>query len=324
MTVRSINRIYQLIQPDLVKVEENLTALTRVDFPWLSELLSYCFEGGGKRIRPAVTLLAGQFYDYDLDTLLPMATSVEVMHTSTLVHDDAIDKADIRRGRPTINKIWDDETAVLLGDYMFARAGQLAADTNNIRVVKLFAQTLAIISSGELNQAYNAFNLKQTRQQYIARIAGKTASLFCLAIDSGAILSHAPEPSIEILHEYAYNLGIAFQIVDDILDFTSTEKEMGKPIGADLTQGTLTLPAMLLLERFQEDNPVKRLSENRMARDNIKQAIEMVRNSSIIPECYRVAAEYSARASRRLHQLPDKPCRQALIDIADYVVSRKK
>lgn len=324
MTVSNINRIYRLIQPDLLKVEEKLTALTRVEFPWLSELLGYCFAGGGKRIRPAATLLAGQFYEYDIDVLLPMATSVEVMHTATLVHDDAIDKAEIRRSRATINKIWGEETAILLGDYMFARAGQLAAETNNIRVVKLFAQTLAIISSGELNQAYNAFNLKQTRQQYIDRIAGKTASLFCLSIESGAILSGAPEPSIEILHEYAYNLGIAFQIIDDILDFTSTEKEMGKPIGADLAQGTLTLPAMLLLERQPEDNPVKKLFENRMARDNIKQAIEMVRNSSIIPECYDVAAEYCAKATRRIHQLPDKTCRRALIDIAEYVVSRKK
>lgn len=320
----SINRIYQLIQPDLDKVEEQLKAITRVDFPWLSELLAYCLESGGKRIRPAATLLAGQFYDYDLNAIVSMATSVEVMHTATLVHDDAIDKSDLRRGRPTVNKIWGEATAVLLGDYMFATAGQLAAETNNIRVVKLFTETLKIISSGELNQAANAFNPRQTHQQYIERIASKTASLFGLAIESGAILSQAPEASIEILREYAYDLGIAFQIVDDILDFTSTEEEMGKPIGADLAQGTLTLPAMLILEHYPEDNPVKRLFEKKTEQNNIKLAMDLVRNSAIIPECYRVASDYAAKACQRLRLLPDRPARQALIEIADYVVSRSK
>lgn len=320
----AINKIYQLIQEDLSEVEEKLQSVSRVDFPWLAELLTYCLESGGKRIRPTLTLLAGRLHNYHRDPLRLMAASVELMHTATLVHDDAIDKSAVRRGRPTINQIWGEDTAVLLGDYLFATAGRFAAETESMRVVKLFTQTLQIISSGELNQAYHGFNLKQTHQQYIQRIAGKTASLFCLAIESAGILSQAPEEAIEVLREYSYNLGIAFQIVDDILDFTSTEEEMGKPIGADLAQGTLTLPSMLILERYPEDNPVKRLFENRNQRDNIPQAIELACNSPIITECYQVASDYSSRACRNLNLLPDNPSRRALAEIADYVVARKK
>ena len=253
-----------------------------------------------------------------------MAGAVELMHTATLIHDDAIDKSVSRRGRATIYKLWGEEPAILLGDYLFAKAGEFVSDTHNPRAIKLFSQTLATISSGELNQFFSAYNLKQTREQYFKKISGKTASLFSLATESGAILSEAPEKSVKTLGDYGHHLGIAFQIVDDILDFIGTEEELGKPVGSDLTQGTLTLPAMLLLERYPEDNPVKRRFENRDDRDNIKQAIEMIRNSPIVDECYIVASEYSARACQDLTELPDNSSRQALFELAKYVVARKK
>ena len=319
-----LSTIYQPIREDLIKVEDKLRSVSKVDFPWLSELLAYSLKGGGKGIRPAFVLLSGKFYDYNLDYLLPMATAVELLHTATLVHDDAIDKSLIRRGRATVYKVWNGDKAVLLGDYLFAKAEEFAAATGNLQVIKLSAQTLQVISSGELNQAFNAFNLEQTRQHYLQRISSKTASLFSTATESGAILSQAPEESIKVLKDYGYNLGIAFQIVDDILDFISTEEELGKPIGSDLAQGTLTLPSMILLERYPEDNPVKRLFQNRDKQENIKQAIELVRNSSIIEECYAVASEYCARACRNLNLLPENASRQALIELANYIVNRKR
>ena len=320
-----LNAIYESMQEDLGKVEDRLRSVSRVDFPHLSELLAHSLKGNGKRIRPALTLLSGKFYDYNLDYLIPMATAVELMHTATLVHDDAIDKSLVRRGRPTVNKLWGEEKAVLLGDYLFAEAGALTATTQNLRVIKRFAETLKTISSGELNQAFDAFNREQGRQQYIQRVAQKTASLFSMATESGAVLSRAPEESIQILIEYGYNLGIAFQIVDDILDFIGTEEEMGKPVGSDLTQGTLTLPAILLVEYCPEDNVVKRLFSSREDQDNIELAIELVRNSSsIIQECYQVASDYREKACRNLKLLPQNDNRQALIDLADYIISRKK
>ncbi len=319
-----LSAIYELIQEDLDKVEDRLRSVGKVDFSPLSELLDYSLRSGGKRIRPVLTLLSGKFYDYDLDYLLPMATAVEIMHTATLVHDDAIDNSLVRRGRPTVNKLWGDEKAVLLGDYLFAEAGALTASTQNLRAIKLFAETLKTISSGELNQSFNAFNLEQSLPQYFQRVAQKTASLFCMATESGATLSQAPEESIQILIEYAYNLGIAFQIVDDVLDFVGTEEELGKPIGSDLAQGTLTLPSILLLEYYPEDNPVERLFKHRDEQDNIRLAVELVRNSPIIEECYQVASDYCAKACLNLKPLPDNPSRQALIELANYVISRKR
>ena len=320
----TLSAIYQLIQEDLVRVEDRLKSVSGVDFPWLAELLDYSLKGGGKRIRPALTLLSGKFYDYNLGSLLSMATAVELMHTATLVHDDAVDNSLVRHGRPTINKVWGEDKAVLLGDYLFAKAGEFAADTGNLRVIKLFSQTLQTISSGELNQSFNAFNLEQTHQHYFQRISRKTASLFSLATESGAILSQAPEKSVEFLKGYGYNLGIAFQIVDDILDFIGTEEEMGKPVGSDLAQGTLTLPAMLLLERYPEDNPVKRVFQNQDRQKNIELAIELIRSSSIVSKCYEVASEHCSKACQSLKLLPDNASRQALTELADYVVSRKR
>ena len=319
-----LSTIYQPIQEDLLKVENELRSVSEVDFYWLSKLLDYSLKGGGKGIRPALVLLSGKFYDYNLDYLLPMATAVELLHVATLVHDDAIDKSPIRRSRPTLYKVWGEDKAVLLGDYLFAKAGELTATTQNLRAVKLFAQTLRTISTGELAQIFSAFSLEQTYEQYIQRISHKTAALFNLATESGSVLSQAPEGSIKVLKDYGHNLGIAFQIVDDILDFIGTEEELGKPTGSDLTQGTLTLPAMLLLERYPEDNPVKRLFQNRDKQENIKLAIELVRNSSIGEECYAVASDYCAKACCNLNLLPDSPSRQALIELADYIISRKR
>jgi len=319
-----LSTIYQPVEEDLAKVDDLLSSATEVNFPRLAELLSYSLKGRGKRIRPALTLLSGKFYDYNLSSLLPMASAVELMHTATLVHDDAIDQSMVRRGRPTVNEVWGEDKAVLLGDYLFAKAGECAADTQNLRAVKLFSQTLEIISAGEINQAFNAFNLEQTREHYIERISYKTASLFSLATESGAILSQAPEKSAKALKEYGHNLGIAFQIIDDVLDFISTEEEMGKPIGSDLAQGTLTLPAMLILERYPGDNPVKRVFQNRDKQENIKLALELARNSSIVQECYQVAADYCSKACQNLNLLPDNASRRALTELADFVVKRKR
>ena len=318
-----LSKIYEPIQEDLARIEDRLRAVSGVDSPYLSELLDYSLKSNGKRIRPILTLLSGKFYDYNFDSLLLMATAVEIMHTATLVHDDAIDESLVRRGRPTVYQLWGEDKAVLLGDYLFAEAGALTAATQNLRAIKLFADTLKAISSGELNQAFNAFNLEQSRLQYFQRVSKKTAALFVMATESGAALSQAPEESIQILAEYGHNIGIAFQIVDDILDFIGTEEELGKPVGSDLAQGILTLPAMLLLERYPEDNPVEKLFKNQDKQKNVALAMELIRNSSITQECYKVASDYNAKACRNLNLLPDNAARQVLVDLADYIISRR-
>jgi geranylgeranyl pyrophosphate synthase len=270
-------------------------------------------------MRPALTLLSGKLYNYNLTYLLPMAASVETMHTATLVHDDAIDKAKTRRGKTTMNNLWGDEIAILMGDFLFAKAGEFVADTQNPRVIKLFSQTLGIISSGEIGQFRGAYNANQKREDYFQRIYRKTGSLFSLSTQSGAILGEAPEESVTIMKEYGDNLGIAFQIIDDILDFISTEEKMGKPVGSDLIQGTLTLPAMMVIEHNPGDNPVTGLFENKDF-SKVSQVIEIVRNTNIIQECYKIAAEYKEKACKNLKSLPGVPSRQSLFELAEFVI----
>ena len=316
-----LKQIYAPVQEDLEKVRGTLKSISQVDFTWLSEQLHHVVQGTGKAMRPALTLLSGKSYKYDISYLLPMAVSVELMHTATLVHDDTIDKALSRRGRATINSIWGNEIAILMGDYLFAKAGEYVSDTQTPRVIKLFSQTLGIISSGEIGQFRGAFKLDQKRENYLRRIYSKTASLFSLATQSGAILSKAPEDAVTVMKEYGDNLGIAFQIVDDILDFTSTEEALGKPVGSDLAQGTLTLPAMLLMERYPDDNPVKKVFETK-DKSSVVRAIEMILNSTIINDCYKVASDYSKKACRNLKTITDTVSRQSLYELADYVIKQ--
>ena len=319
-----LSDIYEPIKDDLAAVEDGLKQVRISDAPWLNELLGYALKGGGKRLRPALAILCAKFYDYDLPRILPLAMAVELMHLATLVHDDTIDNSPVRWGRPTVNKLWGMERAVLLGDYLFAKSGELTASTENLRVIKLLPETLMIITNGELAQAASAFKLDQPREHYFFRISCKTAALFVLATESGAVLSRAPQKSVRVLREYGHNLGIAFQIVDDILDFVATEEELGKPVGSDLLQGTVTLPAMMLVERYPKDNPVKRLFEGGDKKENIARAIDMVRNSSIIQECFDMAAKYQAKACEGLSALPDCDARRVMADLAEYIVSRRR
>ena len=320
-----LRQIYAPVEKDLVEVETLLKSTSEVDLPHLAKLIEYSLESDGKRIRPALTLLAGKFYNYDLNKLIPMATALEILHTATLIHDDAIDHSEVRRNKPTANKLWGEEQAVLLGDYLFAEAGRLTATTNNLRAVKLFAMTLKTISSGELDQAVNAFTLEQSTEQYVERIARKTATLFTTSTESGAVLSDAPEDSIQLLIKYGYNLGIAFQIVDDILDFVGTESLLGKPTGSDLTHGTVTLPVLLLVRHCPHEEHVKRLFQDRRDTETTQAVIDLVRGSpSIIQECYRIATDYCERAVEPLMGLPDNRTRRSLEELTHYIVRRRK
>lgn len=315
--------ITQSIQKDLMAVEASLKSVSEVESQDLAELLRHSLGSSGKRMRPIIALLAAKFHDYDIERMMPLVTAVELMHLATLVHDDTIDKSDMRRGRPTINSIWGVEQAVLLGDYLFARAGDLITTTGNVRVIRMLSQTLMIISSGEITQAKSSYKLDLSHEDYFHRVTSKTASLFTLASEAGAVLSQAPESAALELRDYAHNLGIAFQVTDDILDFIGTEEEMGKPVGSDLTQGTLTLPAMMLMEDYPDDNPVRLAFREKEPQEHIDRTIEMIRNSTIIERCLAVAADYRDRACLCLNRFPDDANRRALVDLAEFVVRRR-
>lgn len=314
--------LYGSVQDDVARVERIFDSLKQVDYGPLGEMLAMVLNGGGKRLRPALALLAGRFGDYNLDLLVPLAASVELLHTATLVHDDVIDAAATRRGRPTVNSAFYNSTTVMLGDYLFAHAADQIARTDNIRVIRLFSNTLMVMATGEIRQDLAAYDSRQTIRDYLHRIGGKTASLFATACEGGAIVSNEAEEWVAALRDYGYNFGTAFQIIDDILDFTGDEDEMGKPVGSDLMQGTLTLPSFLLMEREPKSNPIQKYF-SRPTKDRLTQAVEMVRASGIIEESYAMARDFSQRATDALAVLPSNPDQQTLADLAGYILERR-
>lgn len=317
-----LKTIYEPIQPELQQVEQNLGAAIDEDIPILSELLDYVVRDGGKRIRPALTLFAGKFYHYDLDLLLPAATAMEFLHTATLVHDDIVDGSAKRRGKPTVNSVWGNTNAVLFGDYLFAKAANLMTSAGNIRVMNLMSQAAAIIACSELRHNAVPQDMERAREYYYEWIGNKTAVLFSVAAELGAILSRAPEEAIQALKNYGYNFGMLFQITDDILDFIGDEAQLGKPLGSDLSRGILTLPTILLLERWPGDEVVKKAlgSSND---DDIASAIDKVRNSFAVRDSFDAAFGFYSSACQSLKDLPDKRLCTHLVELANYAIQRK-
>lgn len=315
--------IHEPVQEELTQVEARLHAVTRSDIPAVKAMLEHVLAGEGKRLRPTICLLAGRFGEHRPEYLIPLAASIELLHTATLVHDDVIDDSDTRRGRPTTNAREHNAAAVMLGDYMFAHAADLICRTESIEVVKLFSRTLMAMASGELTQDVSAYEYGQDTMDYFHRTAGKTASLFATSAEGGAMVAGAPDAWTTGLRGYGENVGMAFQILDDILDFDGNEAEMGKPIGSDLMQGTLTLPALLLMERKPDDNPIKRLFENKDGQEHLAEAVFMIQNSDILDESRAVVRDFRDRAIASLEALPDNSERAALTEIADYIIARR-
>jgi geranylgeranyl pyrophosphate synthase len=321
------SELYGPVRNDVGKVDALIASLKPDDFPFLARMLDHLLEAGGKRIRPAIALLSGRMGDYDLELLVPLAASIELLHSATLVHDDVIDAAATRRGRATANSLAGNAASVMVGDYMFAHAAELIARTGNIEVIRLFARTLMEMATGELHQDLGAYSYGQGTREYFNRIYGKTASLFATAAQGGAIVAGLSESQALALRAYGENLGMAFQIVDDILDFTGDAAEMGKPAGSDLMQGTLTLPALLLIERDPEGNPVKRYFAGRNRAKNLETALQMVRDSDILDESFKVAYDFRDKALSALSGLDggdgDAGARESLTDVAYWVTQRR-
>jgi geranylgeranyl pyrophosphate synthase len=318
------NPRYGPVRDDIALVEEMLASLRPAEFPFLANALDHVLSAGGKRVRPAIALLSGKMGNYDLDALVPLSASIELLHSATLVHDDVIDAAATRRGRPTANSLFDNAATVMVGDYMFAHAAELVARTGNIDVIRLFARTLMLMATGELHQDMSAYNYGTGTMEYFNRIAGKTASLFATSAQGGAMIAGLQDEWVAALANYGENVGMAFQIADDILDFTADEEELGKPAGSDLMHGTLTLPSLILIERYPDNNPVKRyFSGGRQRAESLRRSLEMIRDSDILEESYGVAIDFRDRAIRALEPLPASEPKEALLEVAHWVTERR-
>jgi geranylgeranyl pyrophosphate synthase len=330
--------LFEPVRSGLQQVEGKLRTMDSSLFSPLANAFVNLIDSGGKRLRPALALLAAEFNGSALGQaasarVISLAASVEMLHTSTLVHDDVIDGALLRRGAPTLNAIWTGGSTILAGNFMFGAAATLAAETENMRVIRIFSQTLKIIVDGELQQLLARYDYDQPKDSYYQRIYAKTASLFCAATEGAAILSGLSEARVQDLHDYGYNLGMAFQIVDDILDFTGDEGTLGKPAGSDLHQGTLTLPFFYYRRNHQDPaRLIERLERARVEGENgnpalwrhaVDALVHDLRASHAVQSAREEAEHFLARARASLEALPDNVYKRALMNLCDFVVQRE-
>jgi geranylgeranyl pyrophosphate synthase len=317
-TVTFLNPVQESIQ----NVEVKMRSAANGHHPDLKAALDHLLSSGGKRIRPAVALLTGGMLGADQERLITLAAAIELLHTATLVHDDLIDGSLLRRGIPTLNSQWSPAATVLTGDYIFARAAKLASDTGSVEVMHVFAETLSTIVNGEISQLFKR-DTDPIREDYYKRIYAKTASMFELATTAAALLSPVCEDTINPVRRYGYEIGMAFQIVDDVLDFSGEQEKIGKPVASDLRQGLITLPTIYYLET-EPDDPDLSLALNGILYDEMRltRLIQGIRASGAIEKSIHEARQHIARALNALEDLPQNIEHHALEDLAQYVIQR--
>ncbi len=291
--------------------------------PDLRAALEHLLAAGGKRIRPTLGLLVGTIFGAPLEKLITLGAAVELLHTATLVHDDLIDGALLRRGMPTLNARWSPPATVLTGDFLFARAAKLAAETDHLPLMKLFSETLAVIVNGELTQMFTSRGLI-SRDNYINRIYAKTASLFEMTSRAATMVSPANEATVESMRNFGYQIGMAFQIVDDILDFTGNQASVGKPLGSDLLNGLVTLPAIYYAEANPDDPDILSLPTGGWTnQEHMARLVEKIRESSCTHKAMLEAERHVDEALACLESIDTCVERDALENLARYIVDRK-
>lgn len=317
--------LFGLVQEELVRVERDLAEAAKTDHPFLGPILSLLLPGTGKRLRPALALLAGKIHEFSPEPTHHMALGVELLHTASLLHDDVVDGSETRRGEAALFTRVGNALSVLVGDYLFAQSAAQCVATADLRVIGLFAETLASMCQGQIEEASRerGAHLLLTEEEYFQTIYGKTASLFILACQGGAILSRAKEETVQAMREFGLNLGLAFQIVDDILDFAGDEKTLGKPVGNDLRQGIVTLPLIYFREESGNGFASSILGPNGELVADVDQLVQMVRQSSAIERCYSKARDLADKALDALRLVPPGEVRDSLAEIAVYMLERQ-
>jgi geranylgeranyl pyrophosphate synthase len=312
------------VQDQLKFVEQRIREQAGEDHhPDLRSALEHILSAGGKRIRPTLGLLVGNMLGAPEEKLITLGASVELLHTATLVHDDLIDGALLRRGIPTLNARWSPAATVLTGDFLFARAAKLAAETDHLPLMKLFADTLATIVNGELTQMFSARGVIE-RDNYYQRIYAKTASLFEMASLAASMVATEDEETRLAMKVFGYEVGMAFQIVDDILDFTGEQSAVGKPIGSDLLNGLVTLPAIHFAEANPENEDVLSLPEGGWKdTERVQRLVDDIRQSQAIQQAMDEARQAVSRALKSLSDAPVSPEKEALENLAKFIVDRK-
>jgi geranylgeranyl pyrophosphate synthase len=324
----TLSRLFASIEPDLAQVDALFKERATSGLDILHSASMHALGSPGKRLRTALTLLSGKLTDYRLDKLLFLSVAFEMVHLATLIHDDIVDKSLTRRGKPTVNALWGDHIAILLGDYYFAKTAGLIADIEDPRIDHLFSDTVATVCEGTIIELMTAGQANMTLQSYYEKISRKTAALIAACCKGGAIVGGASEGEIEQMYTYGLNLGIAFQIIDDILDYTEDQSTIGKPAGNDLRQGMVTLPLIYALQGQPQNGHYelvqKLLNEDSHDEQEIHEIIDWVLSGENVERARKDAYAYADKAREALYQFPSSPDRALLDEVIDFVVQRKR
>jgi geranylgeranyl pyrophosphate synthase len=312
---------FDLVRDDLPEVEARMRKAPDGLQPRLGTAIEHLLSSGGKRLRPTLTLLAGRMLSAGRDSLINLAAAIEMLHTATLVHDDLIDGSLLRRGLPTLNAQWPAGATVLAGDYVFARAAFLASQIGSLPLMEQFARTLMVIVQGEVTQLFRE-GASDPRQAYFDRIYAKTASLFEMATQGAATLSAVPMDTVEAMRRIGFHFGMAFQIVDDALDFIGNEARVGKPLGSDLRQGLITLPTLCYIESQEAPELLTALRAGSLEPSAAAELVEAIRSSGAVEQALAEARRETAAAEALLAGMPDSAERTALFEASRYIVDR--
>ncbi|OQY19638.1 MAG: hypothetical protein B6I35_11440 [Anaerolineaceae bacterium 4572_32.2] len=312
-----------LIRDDLERVENLLRERPPGQHEAIGVAVDHLVDGGGKRVRPALVLLSTHFCGADVDKAIFAAAAVELLHTATLIHDDLIDGSLMRRGAQTLNAHWSPGATVLAGDYVFAHAAHLASRSGSTLLMQCFSETLMTICNGEVRQMFDGHRNQTSREEYEQRIHAKTASLISMSAQAGAILAQVETEKREALKIYGEQLGLVFQIVDDVLDFVADERVLGKPVGSDLRQGLVTLPVLLFLEDNPDHPAVCQALEGNSSDKVAREAIQAIAGSPAIERALAAAQEHADQAKAALSELSHSSYRAALLALVDFTVRRR-
>ncbi len=316
--------LFSEIESDLPRVEAVIERALDTTDSLVKEVSTHLLRAGGKRLRPAMVLLSAKMGHYSLKHLLPVAAAVELIHMATLVHDDVVDASMVRRGLATVNARWSNAVSVLTGDYLFARAFSMLAAVGDPRVVQIMADVVYEMSTGELQQMSGSSDLDQGQADYFERIRKKTAVFIAESCRLGAVLSGAGEAQEMALYGYGLGVGMGFQIIDDILDFVASERQLGKPVGSDLRGGVVTLPVILALRApARAGELVELLAQKTLGDREIARVTRILQESGAMEEAYREATAYIMQAKSHLVSLPNVPARRTLLSVADFVLARE-
>jgi len=317
-----LKAMYSFLNNDLNIIEQELEKTAISEYPLLREANLELLKAGGKRIRPVFVLLSAMFGNYDINRVKHVAVALETIHMASLVHDDVIDDAELRRGQPTVKSRWDNRIAMYTGDFLLARSLEVMTNIDNTEAHKILSKAIVDVCLGEIEQIKDKYRFDQSLRTYLRRIKRKTALLIAVSCQLGAISSGASEEIHRKLYWFGYYVGMSFQITDDILDFTSTAEELGKPVGSDLLQGNITLPVLFALEDPSIKKEVEKISMDTTPNE-IEPILEMILSSGVIEKSAQISDRYLQKAFHILEELPKNRARSTLYSIAKYIGKRK-